>query len=187
MYIFDSPANECWVSVSFKCAHLHLGYAVNLVSRSWYYHCHWTLLGSKRINNALHTLEQKKVCITKSAYLWTSDDSCMKFSESFLHNSANDFKSISCQFQKTITVTPHCSWFQILHCHPHETPWSGSFCWERVSFHSETTEKHVLFSVSSVCDLHRQAASVRWWLSAGWWDVRAWHFGQQSCSSFQFP
>ena len=27
-----------------KCAHLHPGYAVNLVARSRYYHCHWTLL-----------------------------------------------------------------------------------------------------------------------------------------------
>ena len=29
-----------------KCAHLHLGYAANLVARSRYYHCHWTLLMS---------------------------------------------------------------------------------------------------------------------------------------------
>ena len=27
-----------------KCAHLHPGYAENLVARSWYYHCHWTVL-----------------------------------------------------------------------------------------------------------------------------------------------
>ena len=26
-----------------KCAHLHPGYAANLVARSRYYHCHWTL------------------------------------------------------------------------------------------------------------------------------------------------
>ena len=27
-----------------KCAHLYPGYAANLVARSRYYHCHWTLL-----------------------------------------------------------------------------------------------------------------------------------------------
>ena len=27
-----------------KCAHLHPGYARNLVARSQYYHCHWTIL-----------------------------------------------------------------------------------------------------------------------------------------------
>ena len=26
-----------------KCAHLHPGYAANLVARERYYHCHWTL------------------------------------------------------------------------------------------------------------------------------------------------
>ena len=29
-----------------KCAHLHPGYAANLVARSRYYHCHWTLLSN---------------------------------------------------------------------------------------------------------------------------------------------
>ena len=33
-----------WDSDCVKCAHLHPGYAANLVARSRYYHCHWTLL-----------------------------------------------------------------------------------------------------------------------------------------------
>ena len=55
-----------------------------------------------------------------------------------------------------------------------------------VSLHPETTEKHVLFSVGTVCDLYQHAASVSWWLSSGRWNVAAWHFVQQSCSSFWF-
>ena len=30
-----------------KCAHLHPGYAANLVARSRYYHCHWTLFSER--------------------------------------------------------------------------------------------------------------------------------------------
>ena len=30
-------------SLKCKCAHLHSGYAANLVARSRYYHCHWIL------------------------------------------------------------------------------------------------------------------------------------------------
>ena len=30
-----------------KCAHLHPGYAANLVARSRYYHCHWTELACR--------------------------------------------------------------------------------------------------------------------------------------------
>ena len=55
-----------------------------------------------------------------------------------------------------------------------------------VSLHPETTAKHVLFSVGTVCDLHQHAASVSWRLSSGRWNVTAWHFVQQSCSSFWF-
>ena len=43
-----------------------------------------------------------------------------------------------------------------------------------------------IFSFRTVYNLGRHAASVRWRLSSGHWDVRAWHFTQQSCSSFQF-
>ena len=55
-----------------------------------------------------------------------------------------------------------------------------------VSLHPETTEKHALFSVGTVCDLHIHAVSVSWRLSSGRWNVTAWHFVQQSCSSFWF-
>ena len=55
-----------------------------------------------------------------------------------------------------------------------------------VSLHPETTEKHVLFWVGTVCDLHQHAASVSWRLSSGRWNVTAWYFVQQSCSSFWF-
>ena len=35
-----------------KCAHLHPGYAANLVARSRYYHCHWTVFPAQRASNA---------------------------------------------------------------------------------------------------------------------------------------
>ena len=41
-------------------------------------------------------------------------------------------------------------------------------------------------SVGTVCDLHQRAASVSWRLSSGRWNVTAWHFVEQSCSSFWF-
>ena len=47
-------------------------------------------------------------------------------------------------------------------------------------------QKKYFLSVGTVCDLHRHVASVRWRLSSGRWEVIAWHFAQQSCSSFQF-
>ena len=68
---------------------------------------------------------------------------CMKSSGSFLHTSGNDLESISCQFQKMVTVTAHCLCSQILYCHTHEAPWSYSFALRRFRCHSETTEKHV--------------------------------------------
>ena len=37
--------NSCIILYLFvKCAHLHPGYAANLVARSRYYYCHWTVL-----------------------------------------------------------------------------------------------------------------------------------------------
>ena len=38
------------ISRSLCWAHLHPGYAANLVARSWYYHCHWTLLEHDQAN-----------------------------------------------------------------------------------------------------------------------------------------
>ena len=56
---------------------------------------------------------------------------------------------------------------------------------ERVSLRSETID-NIFFRVDTVYDLHRHAASVRWRLSWRRWDVRPWHFPQQSCSSLWF-
>ena len=36
-----------------KCAHLHPGYAANLVARSRFYHCHWTLLVQHRFTKCV--------------------------------------------------------------------------------------------------------------------------------------
>ena len=46
--------------------------------------------------------------------------------------------------------------------------------------------KTCLFSVGAVSDLHQHAASASWRLSSGRWNVTAWHFVQQSCSSIWF-
>ena len=52
----------------------------------------------------------------------TNSDTCMKFSRSFLHTHANDFKSIPCKYKKMTAVTANSFWFQISYCHPHEVP-----------------------------------------------------------------
>ena len=82
----------------------------------------------------------------------------------------------------------HCTLFVILnfYCHSHEVLWPESFCLQRVSLYSETTEKHIFPSLGTVRDLHQHTASISWRLSSGRWGVRAWHFAHQSCNSFWF-
>ena len=103
------------------------------------------LTGCYKGEITLYIPSDKKLCITK---IWISLEQMAIptwFFWRFFHTSLNDFASISCQFQKTITVTAHSFWFKILCYHTHIAPWSDSFCFERVSLHSETTEKHVFF------------------------------------------
>ena len=48
-----------------KCAHLHPGYAANLVARSWYYHCRWTLLTDFfRQPTSIYTIKTECILLT---------------------------------------------------------------------------------------------------------------------------
>ena len=52
-----------------KCAHLHPGYTANLVARSRYYHCHWTLLIRHVYESKWHQLTHwgwvTHICVSK--------------------------------------------------------------------------------------------------------------------------
>ena len=108
---------------------------------------------------------------SKSEYLWNQRRYLYKiFWKSFSHR---------CKWFRIIFMSVlendhgHCTLFVISKfiLPPHETSWSGSFCFEGGSLYFETTEN---------------AASVRWPRSSGRWDFRAWRFAQHSCSLFQF-
>ena len=129
-------------------------------------YCHDLRVATREKLHFIHP-RTKNCALLKSEYLWSKWRYLHDFSGGFFHTSLNDFASISCQFQKTITVTAHSFWFKILCYHTHIAPWSDSFCFERDSWHSETTEKHVSFSIGTVYHLLRHTASVRWRLSSG--------------------
>ena len=169
-----------------KCKYISIHWAVFSAKIIEYDNIHfvkWCLPSHSASIYATYTPEQKKLCITK---IWISFEPAAKFSGNFLLTCANDCESISCQFQKTITVTAHSSWFQILYCHPHEAPWSDTFVLRGFPFTLRQQKSMFYFLIWLVCNLRRHAVSVRLRLSSGHWDVRAWHFTQQSCSSFQF-
>ena len=48
---FHKSSRPQWV----KCAHLHPGYAANLVARSRYYHCHWTVFNTNHYSGEVMT------------------------------------------------------------------------------------------------------------------------------------
>ena len=62
-----------------KCAHLHPGYAANLVARSRYYHCHWTVFhGSWWLQRSHGIISKSSWNIPASAPHWYLNK-CLSF------------------------------------------------------------------------------------------------------------